>query len=161
MPKKGEKSTGKSAEAGQKNLAKYREINPRPALKHGVYSAHFAARYSDARTSEGRQLKAVIANIAKDLGPDLNAMQCMLIDRIKEKLIVLWQIGKYVDTQSSIINEKGEVLACLTQTYTRFSDALRRDITTLYGVIPKKQKAQNLNEYLETNYGKKWILSKL
>ena len=95
-------------------------------------------RYSDLRTTEGKALQAVINDIKSDIGPNLNAMQSILIERIREKLIVLMQVGNYVDQQSSIINTDGTLLAVLGRNYTGYSEALRRDLTTLYDTSFKK-----------------------
>ncbi|MBW2148425.1 MAG: hypothetical protein JRG73_18790 [Deltaproteobacteria bacterium] len=62
-------------------------------LKHGAWRQHFRKRYGDARTKEGRQLREIIKALTQDLG-EISAGQAILLDRIKEKIIVLIQIGK-------------------------------------------------------------------
>jgi hypothetical protein len=139
MDKKPHKQTKAELEAGAKNLAKWQAENPQGGnLKHGAYSRHFRKRYSDKRTTEGKQLAAALQNLVRDIGPDLSAGQCLLLDRIREKLIVLMQIGKYADQQLSLINEKGELLPCLGRNYTSFSEALRRDVEAIYNLATKK-----------------------
>jgi hypothetical protein len=76
--------------------------------------------------------------LANDIGPDLSAIQSLILDRVREKLIVLMQIGKYVDQKTSVINEKGELLSCLGRNYTGFSEALRRDLMALNDMSFKK-----------------------
>ncbi len=107
---------------------------PLPARqsKHGAYSKHVRRRYSDKRTTEGKQLAAITKALADDCGPDLTAAQCLILDRIREKLIVLMQIGRYVDRQPSVLNEKGELLSALGKNYLAFSNALRLDLQVFY-----------------------------
>ena len=137
----GRKSTKRQMEAGAANLAKWVAKGHAPgALKHGAFSRHIRKRYSDKRTREGRQLQAIINNLILDLGPDLSASQCLLLDRIREKLIVLMQIGKYVDHQPSIINDKGELLPCLGRNYTTYAESLRRDLEALYNTAKKPKR---------------------
>jgi hypothetical protein len=109
-------------------------------LRHGAYSKHFRKRYSDARTTEGRQLRAVINGLITDLGgmPNLTAGQLLILDRIKEKLVVLTQIGQYVDKQPSAITDGGDLLPCLGRGYTGYSEAVRRDVLALYEIASRK-----------------------
>lgn len=100
--------------------------------RHGAYSKHVRRRYTDKRTTEGKQLAAIIKALVDDCGPDLTAAQCLILDRIREKLIVLMQIGRYVDRQPSVLNEKGELLSALGKNYLAFSNALRLDLQVLY-----------------------------
>ena len=100
--------------------------------KHGAYSKHVRRCYSDKRTTEGKQLAAIIKALVDDCGPDLTAAQSLILDRIREKLIVLMQIGRYVDRQPSVLNEKGELLSALGKNYLAFSNALRLDLQVLY-----------------------------
>ena len=65
-------------------------------LLHGGYSRRCRLRYGDLRTREGRMLAGAMKGLHDDLG-ELNAGQRILIDRVKEKLIVLVQIGRFVD----------------------------------------------------------------
>jgi hypothetical protein len=108
------------------------------SLTHGGYSRHFRKRYSDKRTSEGRALATVMANLQMDLG-ELSTGQEILLSRIKEKLITLMQIGKYIDEQASLINGKGELLPALGRNYLAFAESLRRDIQSLYDLVSKKR----------------------
>jgi hypothetical protein len=87
-------------------------------------------KYSDKRTSEGRQLHTIMEGLKADHGgPEgLSAGQLLILENIRSKLIVLLQIGKYADRQISLINERGELLPCLGRNYTGFSEALRRDL---------------------------------
>ena len=105
---------------------------PMKNSKHGAYSKHVRRRYSDKRTTEGKQLAAIIKALVDDCGPDLTAAQSLILDRIREKLIVLMQIGRYVDRQPSVLNEKGELLSALGKNYLAFSNALRLDLQVLY-----------------------------
>ena len=79
----------------------------------------------------------ILRNLVLDVGPELSTGQCLILDRVREKLIVLMQIGAYVDLQESIINDKGDLIGCLGRGYTSFSEALRRDLEALYGTGKK------------------------
>lgn len=149
------KQTKAKHKAGAANLAKWKEENPSGGnLRHGAHSAHIRKRYSDKRTTEGRQLAIVIESLRQDIGPDLSVGQCLLLDRVREKLIVLMQIGKYADEQLSLINKKGELLPCLGRNYTSFSEALRRDIESLY-TTGKKTPPPSYEKVMKTLEGSK------
>ncbi len=105
--------------------------------RHAAYSSQIRRRYSDKRTKEGKRLAAVLQELVQDVGPDLSAGQCLILDRIREKLIVLMQIGAYVDRQESILNDKGEILPCLGKNYTTYAESLRRDLEALYKTVKK------------------------
>jgi len=68
---------------------------------------------------------------------DLSAAQCLILDNIKSKLIVLFQIGNYVDRLDSIINDQGELIPCLSRNYTTYSESLRRDLEALFAMKRK------------------------
>ena len=142
--KKGSKSSKAEAEAGAANLAKYRETNSTPALKHGAFSKNIRARYSDGRTQEAKKLNTVMKGLVDDLGGqgNLTAPQSLLLDNIRSKLVVIFQISQYVDRKDSIINEDGELIACLGRNFTTYSESLRRDLEALYSV---KRKSGSLN----------------
>jgi hypothetical protein len=139
----------RSIAAGTANLQRWRAAHPEGgALRHGAYSQQVRQRYSDARTTEGRALRAVMDELRKDLGT-VSVGQSLILGRVREKLIVLMQIGAYVDKQPSAITAKGELLPCLGRGYTAFSEALRRDVELLY-VMAKRtpSKVPSLSEYL-------------
>ena len=105
--------------AGKENLKKWKAENPEqakaPALKHGAFSQQVRQRYTDKRTKEGKALALVIKGLVADLGGanNLSSAQCLILDNIKSKLIVLFQIGKHVDQRESIISDQGELIPCL------------------------------------------------
>lgn len=142
---KGRKSTKAEAEAGAANLAKWKEENPAGGhLTHGATSATVRKRYTDMRTSEGKQLQAVIDGLVDDLGGKavLTAAQNLLLQSIRSKLIVVMQISKFADMQISLINSDGELLPCLGRNYTTYSESVRRDLEALFSV---KRKAGSLS----------------
>lgn len=135
------KKTKRELEASKKNLAKWNAENPAHGnLKHGAHSGTIRKRYSDKRTTEGRQLATVMQRLVQDLGgaPEISAPQALLLDNIRSKLIVLFQISKYVDGQASIINETGELLPCLGRNYTVYTESLRRDLEALFSIKRKR-----------------------
>ncbi len=100
---------------------------------HGADCQHFAKRYTDARTSEGKRLKAVMDALADDLGghDNLTAGQRLLLDTIHSKLIVVLQIGKYADEQSELIKD-GQLLPVLGKNYLAYLNSLRLALDQLY-----------------------------
>ena len=151
MTVKNTKSTPAEAAAGQENLQKWLAENPsRGNLKHGANSKHMKKRYDDLRTSEGRQLRTVMEDLIADLGGSavLTAPQRLFLDNIRSKLIVLFQISKYVSGQQSIINLKGELLPVLGRNYTTYSEALRRDLEALFG-LKRRSSERSYDKALE------------
>ena len=128
------------AEAGARNLAKWWEDHPEGGnLRHGAYSKQVHRRYSDSRYREAKQLNKIMEALVADLGGqnELAAAQQLLLNNIRSKLIVLFQIGAFVDRQESIITEKGELLPCLARGYTTYAEALRRDLEALFAIKRK------------------------
>ena len=99
-------------------------------------------------------MAAILDELRQEVGPDLSAGQCLILDRIREKLIVLMQIGAYVDRQSSILNEKGEILPCLGKNYTTYAESLRRDLEALYST-GKRRKPMSYEKALKAIEGGK------
>jgi hypothetical protein len=114
--------------------------------KHGAFSKRMRRRYTDRRTKEGRHLQRVLDRLIEDIGPDLSAGQYLILDRIREKLIVLMQIGAYVDKQKSVITHKGALLPCLGKNYTTYAESLRRDLEALYKIVKRPKKMMTYEE---------------
>lgn len=132
----------KAKDVRAKNITKYNKdvasgCVSSPNLTHGGYSKQIRRRYSDKRTTEGKALAMVMSNLQADLG-NLSTGQGILLDRVKEKLVTLWQIGNFVDQQSTLINPAGELIPCLGRNYLAFAESLRRDIETLYSSANKR-----------------------
>jgi hypothetical protein len=121
--------------------------------KHGAYSRHVRKRYSDRRTTEGKRLAAIMNALVEECGPDPTVAQYLILDRVREKLIVLMQIGQYVDRQPCVITKEGSLLPCLGKGYTTYAESLRRDLETLQKMA-KKGSGKTLQEILEEDYGK-------
>jgi hypothetical protein len=136
------KATEKKKSAGAAALAEYQKTEEFKLqnVTHGAYSSTIRQRYSDKRTTEGKQLHAVISAITVDLGGpvSLNAGQQVLIASLRGKLIVLFQISDYLDRQDNIFDSEGNVLPCLRQTYLAYSEAVRRTLEALYGLSNTK-----------------------
>lgn len=144
----------KPAAKSIKNHPEERDDKGRFLPRHAAYSRQIRQRYSDKRTKEGKRLAAVLNELIQDVGPDLSAGQCLLLDRIREKLIVLMQIGAYVDRQESILNDKGEILPCLGKNYTTYAESLRRDLEALYAT-GKRRKPMSYEKALKAIEGGK------
>lgn len=109
---------------------------------HGAFSVHVRHKYSDLRTSEGKELQGIINGIIEDLGGNesLSSSQRLILDGMKSKLIVILQIGKYADNQIDLIDKEGNVLPCLKQTLTHYQSELRRDLELLHGLDRRNKK---------------------
>lgn len=119
--------------------------------KHGGYAKQTRRRYSDKRTREGKQLSAIMDGIIQDLGgqDSLTASQRLILSGISSKLILLNQISAYCDKQRSLLDQDGQVLACLKQTFLTYWDSLRRDLEALFGFDRRKQKVSRYKAALE------------
>lgn len=82
----------------------------------------------------------ILKGLVDDLGGNdmVSSAQRLILDNIRAKIIVILQISKFVDRQSSIINEAGELLPCLGRNYTGYSEALRRDLECLMAMANRK-----------------------
>jgi len=92
--------------------------------------------------------------LVEDLGgqENLNAGQRLLLDTIQSKLIVVLQIGKYVDQQPEII-KGGQLLPVLGKNYLAYLNSLRLALDQLYKDSNKRRKVPDLHEYLLEKYG--------
>ncbi|HNR12157.1 MAG TPA: hypothetical protein PKM59_02460 [Thermodesulfobacteriota bacterium] len=117
---------------------------------HGAYGSRARRRFSDLRTREGRQLAAILEELAADFGgyACLSAGQRLLLDQIRSKLIVLITLFQWIDEQVNAVKD-GKLLPSLNQDALAFQNSLRRDIEALYKVKrPNLKKQQSLAEYM-------------
>ena len=131
---------------------KQKKIKPSNRLSHGAHSLTIRQRYSDLRTTEGRQLADIMNGLVDDLGGQgaLTSVQTLTLENIRTKLIVLLQIGKYIDRQESIITSDGELLPCLGRGFTAYSEAIRRDLEGLMKFSQGKTKGvPSLSEWID------------
>lgn len=126
-----------------------------PNTKHGMYNRHIRKRYSDERTREGKRLKAVMQEIVADIGgkDKITVDQSLKLSNIRTKLIILFQIGKYIDEQDELIL-KGDLLPVLRKSYLQYSESLERTLDSLYATI-KRDKTPSLDDYISAKYGGK------
>jgi len=68
-----------------------------------------------------------------DLGghENLTAAHRLLLDTIQSKLIVILQVGKYVDEQSALIKD-GQLIPVLGKNYLAYLNSLRLALDQLY-----------------------------
>ncbi len=64
-----------------------------------------------SRLVVARGSESAIDNMGGPAG--VNAGQNIILGNLRAKFIVVFQISKYLEKQSSIINPQGELLACL------------------------------------------------
>ncbi len=145
-----EVTLSKKGAIGAEALKKWHREHPEGRnFRHGATSAHFRKRFSDARTVEGKWLRAVIGELRRDLGTT-SAGQEIILARLREKLSTLHAIGSYRDRQPSVLTPEGALLPCLGQNYIAYSESLRRDIDQLYSLAARKiaKAPPSLAEYL-------------
>lgn len=136
-------------------LKKYRDEHPEGTnVRHGSTCRHFRARYSDARTVQGKALRAVLEGIVDDLGGEsaVTVAQRLILARVKEKLISLDLIGKWLDHRRELlVSEAGEVPPVLRGPYLTLSDSMRKDLEVLYNLASKRPTPRELtlDEYLK------------
>jgi len=119
--------------------------------QHGAYTGHIRRRYSDKRYREGKQLQIVMDALIDDLGgqDSLTAGQRLLLDTIQSKLIVVLQIGKYVDEQPELIKD-GQLIPVLGKNYLAYLNSLRLALDQLYKDNHKnKGKIPTIKEIIE------------
>jgi len=118
--------------------------------RHGAFTPQIRRRYADKRYREGKKLDAIMDALVEDLGGqgNLTAGQRLLLDSIQSKLIVILQIGKYVDKQLEII-ENGELIPALGKSYLAYLNSLRLALDQLYrGGYQVKKKMQTIEEII-------------
>ena len=134
---------------GKNKAKKKREFTSTLSIQHGAYSSRIRRRYTDGRTREGKQLQAVMDSLVDDLGgqENLTAAQRVLLSTIESKLIVVLQIGKFIDKQDEII-KNGELLPVLGKNYLAYLNSLRLALDQLYKGHSAKSKVPTIEEYL-------------
>lgn len=134
---------------GKNKAKKKRKFTSTLPIHHGAYSKQIRRRYTDGRTKEGKQLQAVMDSLVDDLGgqENLSAAQRVLLSTIESKLIVVLQIGKYIDQQEEIIRN-GELLPVLGKNYLAYLNSLRLALDQLYKNHSAKSKVPTIEEYL-------------
>jgi len=81
---------------------------------------------------------------------NLSAGQVLILDRIREKIIVVMQIGKFVDGLRGIITKDGGIIPALGKNYMSFSEGLRRDLQAFYEMADRRpSKVPDLASYLK------------
>ncbi len=141
-------SDEKTLSPGARNLAKWRAENPN--IRHGARSAHFRKRFTDARTTEGRRLKATMDALRADLGA-VSPAQAIILDRVRQKLITCMCVEAYLEKQPTVVTDTGELLPGLQYGYSTFAEALRRDIELLYTLASKRPaKTTPLADYIKS-----------
>jgi hypothetical protein len=129
---------------------KWKQENPEAAklanYQHGVYSQTIRNRYADKNTPEGKSLQAIMNGIEKDIGKPFDARQSLLMSLIRSKVIIITQIGKYLESQESIVDyEKGSVPHVVDKTFFTASSSLRSALNELY--ISKNANARGKKTY--------------
>lgn len=156
---KRKKGLERSAEVGRANWENDRALvkaakRPGHHVQHGAFSAHFRRRYSDGRTREGGRLKDLMARIVNDIrgGDGMTVEQELRLGTIRTSLIVLFQIGKYIDRQPELIVD-GDLLPVLRTSYLQYSKSLREQLDGLYATRPEVE-SPDLEGYITARYGR-------
>lgn len=135
-------------EAGKQNLATWKRENPAGGnLRHGVFSTVVRKKYKDKRTLEGKAVHSIMKAIEKDIGKPFDARQSLLISLIRSKVIIVMQIGKYLESQEEIVDyEKGTVPHVVDKTFFHASNSLRGALNELYNGKNSKQRGKKTYE---------------
>ncbi len=128
-------------------------------ITHGAYAVQVQQRYSDKRTTEGKQLNRVMGALVKDCGgaQSLTQAQRILLDLIRSKIMILMQLGLFIDKQEHIIDEKGKPLECLGSLHLGYSKSLRQDLETLMGIDRRQARpgrGRSLAKWIEEEQSK-------
>lgn len=103
-------------------------------MSHGAYSKIVKKKYSDARTREGKALQAIMKAIEKDIGKPFDARQSLLMSLIRSKVVIIMQIGKYLESIPEIVDyDSGKVPYVVDRTFFTASSSLRSALNELYG----------------------------
>jgi hypothetical protein len=140
--------TEKQTAAARANLSKYREKHPEgPRFEHGAHSRHFRKRFSDARTTQGRRLKATLDALRAEFAP-IGAAQAIILERLREKLISAACLGLFLDRQLSPVTDAGELIPCARQAHA-LSESIRKDLELLHTLAARRPpRGPSLAEYL-------------
>jgi hypothetical protein len=121
--------------------------------KHGAYGIHARRKYSDLRSREGKHLKAIMDGIVSDLGgkDKLNSGQCLILDGLRSKIIIVQQIARYIDEQkTSLVNKQGELSSSILRSdFNMYSESIRRDLETLY-IMRRRVKHSTYEKAIES-----------
>jgi hypothetical protein len=130
-------------------MAKKGQRPSRGNLRHGIYSRVIHNRYADRRTREGRGLQAIIDAIKEDIGSELDARQNLILALIRSKLIVVMQIGKYLESIPEIVDyNHGTVPPVVDKTFFHASGSLRSALNELYATANGKNKDKKTYEQI-------------
>ena len=123
-------------------------------ISHGAHSGTIRQKYSDRRTTEGKQPADIMSGLVSDLGGQgaITNAQRLTLANIRTKCIVLLQIGKYIDKQDSVINSNDELIPCLGRGFTAYSEAIRRDLEALFKFNQgKKNAVPSIEDIIQAN----------
>jgi hypothetical protein len=105
-------------------------------VTHGAASGTVAQKYDDLRTQRGKALKETLDALILHFGGAQGVsapMQILIDSAVRPKLIVLMQIGNWVNRQSEerIVDKAGNVPDVLSRVYLAYTNSLRRDLESL------------------------------
>lgn len=133
------------------NLMKWKTEHPGEShLTHGAWSQHIRERYSDRRTTEGRELALIMDGLIEDLGgkDQITAKEERLLDFLRAKIIVVLRISTYVDKQKSVITDEGELIPALGKNLLAWIEAAERTLERLFPA-GKKKRAKGYHDALK------------
>ena len=144
----GFKATKLQAEAGSANLKKWQDEGGLVGLNvtHGCKSKMVRKKYGDKRTTEGKRLAEILRTLVEDLGgpANLTAGQQLICAGLRGKIIVLLQMGSYLDGLDSVIDKSTGELSSgfLKHDYLSYCEGCARDIERLYKLAGKRKGSQ-------------------
>lgn len=145
----------KRSSKNHENLKKYWETHPSgPNLKHGEKSRVVRRRFTDLRTSQGRELARILGELEDDLG-SLSGGQRILMGNLAAKLAIVRSISAWIDRQTSIVAD-GKLLPIVETGFMGYMNAVERTVVLLYDLAGKRPpRTVDLQSYIEGKRRKK------
>ena len=125
------------------------------SFKHGVSAApdNPAMRmYSDKRHAACKMIDKQIQGVREYLGDVTEVQELLLQSNIRPKLVIMHQIGAYLDNLDSIFNKDGSLIAVLGKNYLAYTNALRRDLQAIIEMSAKRPaKVMSIEEIIRVD----------
>lgn len=125
-------------------------------ITHGGYSFLVKGKLPENRKHVLRYLTAVREGLVRDLGPtenDLTVAQIVIIDRIVSKLGIVRCMEEHIRENAVMVGQ--QLAPSLQSSYLAYNNSIRLDLTALGINTRKADDALDVQDYIESTYGKK------
>jgi len=123
--------------------------------EHGVYAAIARLRKGqkalDLRTRAGKLIQRTVDELVDALGgpTNISPLQRVIVDRVKEKLLIMHLINQHlVSLKGEITTKDGRLIPILGENYLRWGAELRRDLEALQRLGMKKSATLDYEKYI-------------